>query len=326
MAKVNRLLGLAAKALVAASLFASASALAQASEPGAATEAQRSAQEAYRHALELFDHGRHAEALGEFKRANELSPSFRILYNVGLCQVALADAAAAVEAFSSYLREGGERIAAARRAQVDAEIARLSKQLAWLKIEVEEHAADVTVDGASLGQGPFFRELRVNKGRHTVAVRSADGTLKTQSITLEANGQERLRFGAQRSGVAGKAPVVQSRAQSSSMAKPPMRQAAWIAWGVTGALGVSSAITGVVALRAHGDEREVQAKQGVKSEDLLAARDKVQNFALATDILLVGTALAAGVSVYLTFRNESPRESQTALLLAPGSVAFRHSF
>lgn len=326
MATVNRLFRLAAPALIAASLCTSASASAQTSGSAAVTEAQGSAQEAYRHALELFDQGRHAEALADFKRANELSPSFRILYNVGLCQVALGDALAAVEAFSGYLREGGERIAAARRAQVDAELARLAKQLAWLKIEVEERAADVTVDGVSLGQGPLSRELRLNKGRHTVAVRSADGTLKTQSITLEANGQERLRFGAQRSDVPGSAPEAPGAAQANATAAPATRQAAWIAWGVTGALGVSAAVTGVVALRAHGDERDVQARQGVKPEDLLAARDKVQNFALATDILLVGTALAAGVSVYLTFRSERPGESQTALLLAPGAVAVRRSF
>lgn len=324
MATLSRLLAVATPTLVAALLLAPAPALAQ---PAPATDQQRTrAQEAHRHALELFDRGRHAEALVEFKRAYGLSPSFRILYNVGLCQAALGDSVAAVEAFSGYLREGGERIASARRAQVDAEIARLSKELAWLKIDVEERAAEVTVDGASLGQGPFSREVRLNRGRHTVSVRSADGTVKTQSITLEANGAPHLRFDAQRSGVPGSAPVAQGGVAATPAAEPPTRQAAWIAWGVTGALGISAAVTGVVAVRAHGDERDVQAKQGVNPDELLAARDKVQSFALATDILLVGTALAAGVSIYLTFRSESPRESQTALLLAPGSVALRRSF
>lgn len=326
MATVNPLLGLAAPAFVAAVLFTSAPAFAEGSDTGPATDAQRTAQEAHRHALELFDHGRHAEALAEFKRAYGLSPSFRLLYNVGLCQVALGDSLAAVDAFSGYLREGGERVPAERRAQVDAEIARLGKQLAWLKIEVEERAADIAVDGASLGQGPFSREIRLNRGRHTVAVQSADGTLKTQSITLEANGQERLRFDAQRPSAPGSAASARADAPEQAMAEPRNRQAAWIAWGVTGALGVSAAITGVVALRAHDDERDVQARRGVKPQELLAARDKVQNYALATDILLAGTALGAGVSLYLTFRSQSANESQTALLLLPGAVAVRRSF
>jgi hypothetical protein len=47
-----------------------------------------------------------------------VAPSFRILYNVGLSQAALGDSLAAVDAFSTCLRDGGERIPAQLRAQV----------------------------------------------------------------------------------------------------------------------------------------------------------------------------------------------------------------
>jgi hypothetical protein len=297
---------------------------AQAPEPSAAD--RTAAQEAYRHALGLFDAGRHAEALVDFKRAYALAPAFRILYNMGLCHAALGDALAAVEAFSGYLRQGGARIDSPRRAQVDAEIARLSKQLAWLTLEVVEPGAELRLDGAVVGEGPLTRELRLNAGRHAVEVRSADGTLKTQSVTLGAGSEQRLRFEAH--GVSSSASPASSEGGSAAPVTPAAsrREVPWLAWGVTGALGVSTAITGVVALRAHGDEEDLQAKQGVSRADLLGARDKVKNFALATDVLLACTVVATGVSLYLTLKPGSGEEPSAALVVGPGQLGLRGRF
>jgi hypothetical protein len=282
------------------------------------------AQDAHRHALELFDRGHYAEALAEFKRAYGIAPSFRILYNMGLSDVALGDALGAVEAYSSYLREGGERIPAERRATVEAEIARLSKQLAWLNVEADEPGAEVTVDGNLLGQTPFSRQLRLNTGRHTVAVRSADGTLKTQTVTLAMGQEQRLHFQARPAATSSSA--VANGQASNAAPSGTRRQVPWIAWGVTGALGASAAVTGLLALGAHSDERETQARRGVTRQDLSAARSNVENFALATDILLAGTAVAAGVSLYFTLRPTDSTDSQTSLLVGPGSVSLRSRF
>jgi hypothetical protein len=291
-----------------------------------ASEGKRlAAQEAYRQAVELFDHGKYAEALAEFERANTLAPSFRISYNIGLSHAALGDALAAVEAFASYLREGGERVPAPRRKQVEAEVARLTQQLAWLSIQVDEPAAEVTVDGAPLAKGPFSRQLQLNGGRHEIAVRGADGTLKTQSVTLTAGGEQRLHFPA--SGAAAGATSSSGRDSATPAAPPPgARQVPWVAWGVTGALGASVAVTGVLALGAHADERDLKTRQGLQPGELVAARDKVENLALATDILLVGTAVAAGVSLYFTLRQPADEDRRTSLTLAPGSVSVRGCF
>ncbi|HEX2874705.1 MAG TPA: hypothetical protein VHP33_25815 [Polyangiaceae bacterium] len=324
MARVTRVCGVGALCVAASLLVAPRAAQAQGAAPSAAD--RMAAQDAYRHALELFDAGRHADALVDFKRAYALAPAFRILYNIGLCQAALGDSLAAVEAFSGYLRQGGARIEPPRRAQVDAEIARLSKQLAWLTLEVVEPDAELSIDGAVIGKGPLTRELRLNAGRHGVEVRSVDGTLKTQSVTLGAGSEQRLRFEAH--GVSSSAASGSPDGASPATAAPvaPHREVPWLAWGVTGALGVSTAITGVVALRAHGDEEDLQAKQGVSRADLLGARDKVKNFALATDVLLACTVVATGVSLYLTLKPTSGDAPSTALLVSPGQLSLRGHF
>src|SRR5262245_60370570 len=126
-----------------------------AQEPEPTTPAQKAAQDAHRHALQLYDRGEHQQALVEFRRAYSLAPSFRILYHVGLSCVALADARGAIEAFGAYLREGGERIPEARRTQVESEITRLSRQLAGLTLDVREPGAELLLDGESVGKAPL---------------------------------------------------------------------------------------------------------------------------------------------------------------------------
>ena len=324
--EMRRRLGRLAAGVALACCGVALPAAAQEPEP---TESNRvAAQDAHRHALELFDRGRHAEALTEFKRAYGLSPSFRILYNIGLSQAALGDSLLAVEAFSSYLREGAERIPGDRRQQIEAEIARLSKLLGWLNIDVAEPGAEVTLDGALLGQGPVSRQLRLNKGRHTVAVRSADGTLKTQSVTLAAGEEQRLRFQAQTTTPPSVGPAAENGSAPAHVdSAPPVRHGVpWAAWGVTGVLGVSAGVAGILALTAHGDEKDAHAKRGVTPGELREARERVENRALATDVLLASTVLAAGVSTYLTLRAGHSEDSQTSLLVAPGLVTLRRSF
>jgi hypothetical protein len=158
-------------------------------------------------------------------------------------------------------------------------------------------------------------------------VRSVDGTLKTQSVTLAAGEEQRLRFQAQATTLPASSTAARPAAPPIATAlPPPQREVPWIAWSVTGVLGASAAVSGLLALSAHSDEKAAHVRQGVTHEDLQAARDKVENRALATDILLAGTIVSAGVSTYLTFRTGSARESQTALLVTPSSLTLRHDF
>jgi hypothetical protein len=277
----------------------------------------QAAQEAHRHALELFDRGQHGAALEEFQRAYSIAPSFRILYNIGLCEAALGDARAAIAAFNSYLRDGGEQIPPARRDQVQAELAKLEQQLVVLEVELEQAEAELRVDGAFIGRGPLAQKLRLNAGRHVVEVRSPDGSLRTQSVTLGRGEARALSFGEQPAPIASSAPPPSNQAEA--------RPVPWLAWGITGALGLATTMTGVVALGAHADERDLQHEQGVTSDQLQQARDKVANWSLATDVLLASTAVAAGVSLYLTLKPE-PSGSETAVMLAPGRVVLRRTF
>lgn len=72
----------------------------------------------YARGVELAGEDSYVEALQEFNQAYILSPAFAVLYNIGECHIALGHPTDAVEALSRYLRDGAERIPAARRAFV----------------------------------------------------------------------------------------------------------------------------------------------------------------------------------------------------------------
>jgi hypothetical protein len=329
MARVGASPWLIALAALSLSLSLSPSAARAADRAGAATEAnQGAARAAYEHALELFDEGQHAAALAEFRRAYALAPSFRILVNVGLALVALADPSSAVEAFTQYLQDGAEKIPAERRQQVQAELTRLSSQLALLDIDVEQAGAELSVDGELLGRGPISRQLRLNPGRHTASVRSPDGTLRTQSVSIGRGQEQHLRFSGSDAAGAPPAPTPQSPAGAPPASKPhePRPVAPYIAWGATGALGVAAGVTGVLALGAHADQRDLKLRRGVSHADLAAAADRVQTRALASDLLFGATALMAGVSLYLTLRPTTESDSVATLTVSPGNVRLTHAF
>lgn len=106
-----------------------AAAMLQAPASGAQSDTERSRARAH------FDQGvafaktnAYEAALAEFERAYELVPHYGVLYNIAQAQLALGRTAQARASFERYLSEGGSAITAVRRAEVEAQLARLPAQ------------------------------------------------------------------------------------------------------------------------------------------------------------------------------------------------------
>src|SRR5262249_42246285 len=110
-----------------ATLFAALSAFAAAGN-GRAEDPRGDARAHYARGLELAGQNGYAGALQEFNAAYALSPQYAVLYNIGQAHVALGHTTEAIETLGRYLRDGGDRISPARRAQVE-------RQIAWLRSE-----------------------------------------------------------------------------------------------------------------------------------------------------------------------------------------------
>ena len=60
----------------------------------------------FRRGIEAYEAHRLSEAAAEFRMAYELSPAYKVLYNIGQVSAALGDAVAAVNAYESIWNRG----------------------------------------------------------------------------------------------------------------------------------------------------------------------------------------------------------------------------
>src|SRR5262249_33525822 len=108
---------------LAALLVLAAAGVARADDPRVEARAH------YAQGLALGAPNGYQGALREFEEAYALSPQYAVLYNIGQAHVALGHTAEAIDVLGRYLRDGGDRIAPARRTQVVRQIAELRTRL-----------------------------------------------------------------------------------------------------------------------------------------------------------------------------------------------------
>jgi len=148
-------------------------------------------QEARKHfdrGVELVDDGQLAEAVVEFQRSYELTHHFAVLYNIGQVYVSLAKPVEAVDAFTRYLTDGGIKIKAARRLEVEQEIARQKARIATVEIRGLPDGTTVRLDGKEIGKAPITAPLLVGVGTHTLAA-AAEGYEPTEQ-TIDVAGED----------------------------------------------------------------------------------------------------------------------------------------
>jgi tetratricopeptide (TPR) repeat protein len=116
---------------------------------GRADDPRDDARAHYARGLALVGQNGYEGALREFNEAYAISPEFAVLYNIGQAHVALGQAAEAIEVLSRYLRDGGNRVPPARRAQVQFQIAVLRSSLPNPELPPEAEAARAA--GAAAG-------------------------------------------------------------------------------------------------------------------------------------------------------------------------------
>jgi len=93
-------------------------------------------------------------ALGEFERAYELVPHYGVLYNIAQAQLALGRTAPARASFERYLREAGNVISAARRAEVESLLARLPAEPSATSAEKRDFPAEPAEPPPAAPQSP----------------------------------------------------------------------------------------------------------------------------------------------------------------------------
>ncbi|WP_394829872.1 PEGA domain-containing protein [Pendulispora albinea] len=302
--------------LLLALAIASAPVAAYAQEPSgrsAQTSKMEEARTRYTRGMKLYDEGNAQAARAEFERAYALAPSYRILYNIGLCYQATNDYVEALRAFERYLSEGGQEITDDRRAEVNKQINDLKPNIASVTITTNVAGASITIDDVAVGQSPLSDKILVNPGRRKVSATKQGLFPATKSIVFVGSENAQVNL---------------------ELTEPPQGQAApekttdltpYILWGATGALAIGAGVTGFLALKAHSNEEDVRDRYLVTKPEIEDAHSKTKTLSITADVLTAATLITGGVALYFTVFKSKPAPSSTeasaSARLTPGGVS-----
>jgi hypothetical protein len=269
---------------------------------------------------DYFDEGNYPAALVEFRRAYELVPNWKVLYNIGQVQFQLQDYAGAKATLERYLEDGGDEIPPDRRAVVRADIEKLAERVAEVDISVNIDGATVMVDDVDVGTSPLSGPVAVSAGRRKITASMAGRPPVSKSIDVAGGDQVRVELALE----TGDTPLPEPEPEVED--DEPSR-IPWAPWGVTAGFGVGALVCGLLALDAASDLDDAKARQTDK-EELDSIHDRLVGLSVATDILLGATVITAGVSLYLTISafTSDDEDASVAVVLSPSSLSLRGSF
>jgi serine/threonine-protein kinase len=320
--------------LALASAVAAAPAVARADE---SKDAVAEASRRFQSGIDFFKLHDYATALVEFKKAYEIAPNYNVLYNLGQTGRELKDYAAAVGAFSRYLDEGGDRVPAARRAEVTAVLEELRRKVGTIRVETSVAGAEIAIDDVPLGRAPLAGPTLVNAGRRRLTATLA-GYAPAQRIVEVASLEDATVSIAL---VPPEAPRAASpEAAAPTPASPPRRDArtpapatgrrepsvgTWVALGGTVAAAVGAGVVGGLALGAHADLNKAYATFPADEAAITGAQSRTRRYALVADVL--GGVAVVGAATTVVLYVLSPRApARAAVAVGPGSLLLRGQF
>ncbi|MEW6429991.1 MAG: PEGA domain-containing protein [Myxococcota bacterium] len=159
----------------------------------AAPHSRKEAAERFQKGVGLYKEGDYAAALAEFRAAYEASPTWEVLYNIGLTERRLFRYGQAVQTFARYLEEGGKRVPKDRRDNVQRELEQISALTAKVTVKVDGPPARLFVDGEPLGVTPLPDAVLLGSGPHTfkaerdgfIPVEKSLEVVSRKDVTLE---------------------------------------------------------------------------------------------------------------------------------------------
>jgi hypothetical protein len=307
---VNKWIVLALALASAALITRGARADSPAPPPGDLEEARKH----YARGAALYEQGADASALAELERAYRLAPNWKLLYELGVVELALHDFAAALKYFEQYLEEGKAAVKAARRQEVEGDIAQLRAQVATLDLVTTE-GAEIKLDDVPVGIAPLPKPLVVNPGHHTLGASKEGLTAETQAISVVEGDHPRIELPIRPPPsppppppaptppppIAEPAPLPPAAVPAPPEGASPPPSPRWIGWTVAGALAMGAVATGIEALSANSSL--TQAKSGLTTPNTLSSlSSRARGFALASDVMTASAVVSAGVTLYFALR------------------------
>ncbi len=269
----------------------------------------------FRRGVDFYAAGDFRAALIEFRRANEIAPNYRVLYNIGQASFQLHDYAEAKAFFEQYLREGGDEIDEARRAEVEAELATLAQYVSELSIEVNVEGAEVSVDEQVVGTSPLYEPVSLSAGRRRVQAQ-LEGYAPVERVVDLAGGETQTL----------ELDLVPLAADANPTTTTRLSPVFWVSLATTAAAALGAVTTGVLSLGADSDLDSELAQFPVDATAVANQRDKVDRLTLTTDILLAVAGVGAVVTLFVGIFGQQTVTLEDTARVEPTANGFRVRF
>lgn len=276
------------------------------------------------------DGARYEEAFREFRRAYELSPSWKILGNLGIAALRLERDGEAIDAFRKYLTEGGAAVDGAERTQFERDLATLESSVVRVKFTISPAGAQLIDTRMPPTGSPITTrysasngtlDIGIRAGHHKFTVRREGYEDAVWEVDLEPRQHVAHTFELKQPTTHSAPPPVAVAGPATPMVADepsrPVPPSVYVGLAATGALAIGGGVVAVMAKGKHSDFEKLN--ENLRSEDDRSEaedlRDSGRTLNLVADALFGGALVAGGVTAVLYFTR--PKASQTSFRVEP---------
>jgi hypothetical protein len=285
----------------------------------------------------MYREGGYEGALAEFRKAYQISPSYRVLYNIAQAQYALHDFVGSYKSLVQYLNEGGTDIPADRRLQVDEMFAKLSERIGRVQVTTNVDGADIRIDDVSVGTSPLPTAVAVNVGTRRVSAFKAGAREMFRVITVAGKENLKIELRIDEPTPPGSIAAVSSTKSSPTMltGEPrsgPSRIPLILSASVALTCAVATGVFGYLALDAQKKFKDQVNTFPNSKQEIEDARAQSRHYGYLADGFGAATVVSGGIALYLALthswsKSKSSKPSQE-VVFAPtlGGMVMHGSF
>jgi hypothetical protein len=278
------------------------------------------------------DGARYEEAYREFRRAYEISPSWKILGNLGIAALRLERDGEAIDAFRKYLAEGGSNVDGAERQQFERDLATLESSVVHLKLTVAPAGASFVDQRMPPTGSPITTryvapsgalEVGVRAGHHRITARLDGYEEMVWEVDLDPRQQVSHDFPLQKpsSATPPPGPLVTTSTQppATDTSSRPVPTSVYVGLAATGALAAGGAVVAILAKGKHSDFESVNSSLQTPADQAEARdlRDSGKTLNLVADALFGGAIVAGGITAVLYFTRPTQSDRAGAVRIDP---------